>query len=138
MINVIPENDKKRKWFAILISTLLAGLITIWGIYGIGEYGIALFILTPLYIGMSTTILYGIKKGISKKAAAHYSFISLSILLICLFIFAIEGLICILMVLPLAIILTWLGSYIGYLFVDNGKTLSYYLSVYALFLRRLL
>jgi len=124
MINVIPENDQKRKWFAILTSTLLAGLITIWGIYGIGEYGIALFILTPLYIGISTTILYGIKKGISKKNSAQYSFISLTFLLFGLFLFAIEGLICILMVLPLAIILTWLGSYIGYLFFDNGKTKS--------------
>jgi hypothetical protein len=74
-----------------------------------------------LYIGISTTILYGIKNGITKKASAQYSFISLGILLLCLFLFAIEGLICILMVLPLAVILTWLGSYIGYLFVDNGK-----------------
>ncbi|MGN0003628.1 MAG: hypothetical protein ACI35V_09345 [Sphingobacterium composti] len=121
MITLLPENDQKRKVFSILVSTILAGLITIWGIYGIGEYGIALFILTPLYIGISTTVIYGLKKGITKKQSAQYSFTSLAILIICLFIFAIEGLICILMVLPLAILLTWLGSYIGYLFIDNGK-----------------
>jgi hypothetical protein len=120
-MNIIPENDQKRKWFAILFSILLAGAITIWGIYGIGEYGIALFILTPLYLGASPTVIYGSKKGITKKKSATLAFISLGIFIFSLFIFAIEGLICILMVLPLAIILTWLGSYIGYLLVDNRK-----------------
>jgi hypothetical protein len=67
MIHIIPKNHKKRKWFAILTYTLLAGLITIWGIYGIGEYGIALFILTPLYIGISLLYYMVLKMGLPRK-----------------------------------------------------------------------
>ncbi len=55
-------NDSKRKWLSLVITVAIAGLLTLWGIYGIGEYGMVLFILTPIFIGFGSTILYGYKE----------------------------------------------------------------------------
>lgn len=105
---------KKGKISAITITIVVAGLLTIWGIYGIGEYGIALFILTPLFIGVCSTVLYSRHQQITKKESRQIGFISLAIFTAFLFICAIEGFICILMAAPLGLFLTWLGSSIGY------------------------
>ena len=47
-----PENKNKqpnelRKWQAIAITLLICGALSVWGIYGFGVYGIALFVLPP-------------------------------------------------------------------------------------------
>lgn len=116
---ILPNNIKKRKWTAVGLTSALSGLLTIWGIYGIGEYGIALFVITPLFIGVSSTILYGYKMGITKKSALGISFLTLAVLASGLFVFAIEGLICLFMAAPAAILLTWLGSLIGYALLNK-------------------
>lgn len=61
-----PINEKPRKWTAIIVTVALAGLLTVWGIYGIGQYGIALFILTPLLIGAFPTLLFGYRRSVSR------------------------------------------------------------------------
>jgi hypothetical protein len=66
---ILPIDDYKRKWLAVGLTVIISGLLTLWGIYGIGQYGIALFILTPLFIGAGSTILYGLKKEITKRDA---------------------------------------------------------------------
>ncbi len=114
---IIPENDKKRAVLAITLTILIAGLLTLWGIYGIGTYGLALFVLTPLFIGGGSSILYGIKKGISLKKACRIGMLTLVIFTIFLIVFAIEGLICIAMAAPIGLGLCLVGSLIGYLVV---------------------
>ncbi|WP_369753668.1 hypothetical protein [Flavobacterium sp. WC2409] len=112
--NLILLNETKRKWFSITITVIIAGLLSLFGIYGIGEYGIALFILTPFLIGFCSTILYGYKNIITKSEAIWIGHITLAICTLALIVFAIEGLICIAMAAPIGIILTWIGSLIGY------------------------
>src|SRR3712207_5879792 len=107
---LLPESKEKRKWASIGVTIAIASLLTIWGIYRIGEYGMALFLLTPFLIGFSATTLYGYKKDISYGAALNVSFITLLILLACLLLFGLEGLICILMAVLPAMFLTWLGA----------------------------
>lgn len=97
----------------------MAGPLTIWGIYGIGEYGIALFILTPLLIGLGSTILYGFKRSITLKESRNIAFLTLLTFTIGLFVFAIEGAICIAMAAPIGVLLTWLGSLIGYAIINK-------------------
>ena len=111
-ISFLP--NKKRQWISISISVVIAGLLTIWGIYGIGEYGIAIFILTPFFLGFSPAILYGYKNTVSLNDCRKVSFLSITIFMAFLLVFAIEGLICIIMALPIGLICTWLGSLIAY------------------------
>lgn len=117
--NILPTDDKKRKWVSVGLTVVVTGLLTLWGIYGIGEYGIALFVLTPLFIGASPTILYGLKKQITKKEAFFIGLLALGIFTAGLLLFAIEGLICIAMAAPIGLLLTWVGSLIGYAIIDK-------------------
>ncbi|UTA67324.1 SRPBCC family protein [Emticicia sp. 21SJ11W-3] len=111
---LLPEDNRKRKWIAIVITVLIAGLLTLWGIYGMKQYGIALFILTPLFIGFCSSLLYGINKEITKSAAIRIGLNTLSAFVLGLLIFAMEGVVCIIMVAPIAIVMTMAGSLIAY------------------------
>lgn len=123
---ILPTNNKRRKWIAIGLTVIISGLLTIWGIYGIGQYGIALFILTPLFIGAGSTILYGLKNEITKKEAWQIGFLTLGVFTLGLLVFAIEGVICIAMAAPFGLLLTLVGSFIGYAILnkspDNAST----------------
>jgi hypothetical protein len=113
-------DDNKRKWISVWLTVVIAGLLTLWGIYGIGQYGIALFLLTPLFIGAGSTILYGLSKGISKGEAWRIALLTLAIFTAALLVFAIEGIICIAMAAPIGLFLTWLGSLIGYVIINKS------------------
>ncbi len=115
----MPTDDKKLKWAAVGFTVIIAGLLSLWGIHGIGQYGIALFVLTPLFIGASPVILYGIKKEITKQEAWQIGLLTLGIFMIGLLVFAIEGIICIMMAAPFAVLLTWAGTLIGYAIVSK-------------------
>ncbi|SEM45921.1 hypothetical protein SAMN04488505_104460 [Chitinophaga rupis] len=116
---ILPADDNKRKWTAVVATVIIAGLLTLWGIHGIGQYGIALFVLTPLFIGASPVILYGIKKEITKREAWQTGLLTLGIFMIGLLIFAIEGIICIMMAAPFVLLLTWAGTLIGYAIISK-------------------
>lgn len=113
--------ESKKKWMAVGLTVLLAGLLTVWGIYGVGEYGMALFVLTPIFLGIAPVIIYGIKKSVTYNQALQLGFLSLFGYVLGLMVFAIEGLICIVMMLPLGCLLTWLGIALGYAIVRKSS-----------------
>lgn len=123
---IIPTDQKKRKGASIGLTILFAAPMTIWGIYGIGEYGIALFILTPLFIGLASTIFYGYNRQLTKKEATQISLQTLGIFTLGLVLFAIEGLICIAMAAPIGLFLTWIGGLVGLSIINKrpNKSLS--------------
>lgn len=121
---ILPPDKQKRKWTSVLLTTLFAGLLTILAIYGIREYGIALFILTPLFIGLTSTILYGYKRELTKKEATQISFLTLGVFTLALVVFAIEGIICIVMAAPISLLLTWFGGLIGFSMVNQSPNNS--------------
>jgi len=123
---LLPVENPQLKWTAVGLTVVVAGLLTLWGIYGMEQYGIALFVLTPLLLGAGSTILYGLKKAIGWNQAWQIGFLSLGIYTAGLLVFAIEGVICIAMAAPIGLILTLLGSLIGYAVVrkmpDNATS----------------
>ncbi len=117
--NIFWGSDRKLKWLAIGITLFFSFLMTIWGIYGIGQYGMALFIFTPLFMGAAPVILYGLQRPVTQKQGFTLALLTLGIFTFLLLLFAMEGLICIAMVAPLAIALAWVGSLIGYVIVNR-------------------
>jgi hypothetical protein len=114
--------NQKRRWTSIAITFVIATLLTIWGIYGIGQYGIALFLLTPLFVGVCSTALYGYNNNISKESVFGVAATTLFLMILALFIFAMEGIICIAMAAPIALALTIIGSSFGYYLVSKKPT----------------
>ncbi|WP_018343924.1 SRPBCC family protein [Cytophaga aurantiaca] len=127
-------SSEKRKWISIVITVLIAGILTALGIYGIGQYGLALFILTPVFIGAGSTILYGYKTSFvkNKRIAAKVGFTALGIFTAVLVVCAIEGIICIAMAAPFGLLFTWIGTLIGYYVINQNNVNSF--SVFLLLL----
>jgi hypothetical protein len=118
---LLPANNTKRKWISVGLTVLISGLFTIWGIYGIGQYGIALFILTPLFIGAGSTFLYGYNREITFAQAVSIAFLTLGICTLALLLCAVEGLICIFMAAPFAVVLTLLGCFICHRLLKSNR-----------------
>jgi hypothetical protein len=117
---ILPLHRSKRKWTAIILSVIIATLLTLWGIHGYQEYGLALFILIPFLMGFSPVALYGHNFDITLNQSRQLSFLTLGIYTLGLLVFAIEGLICIAMAAPLGLLLTWLGSLVGFSLVQKS------------------
>lgn len=111
--------ENKSKLTAIGVTVIISGLLTFWGIQGIGVYGMALFVLTPLFIGMCPVIIYGRKRPVTTKQSRNIGFMTLGLFTIGLIAFAIEGVICIAMAAPIGLLLTWAGTLIGHSMVHK-------------------
>ncbi|SIO50138.1 SRPBCC family protein [Chitinophaga niabensis] len=114
--NIPPVNHQPRKWLAIGVTTVISWLLTAVMFYKFTDYGIALFIFLPLFIGFGTTVLYGYG---SKKPTSFGSFLKLGLLALLIYAtgllaLGMEGLICILMSAPIGIALSLTGSLFGY------------------------
>lgn len=108
-------------WIAVSATCILCGLLALWCIYGFRDYGVALFLITPLLIGTCSTIIYGYNREIKRSQGYKVSFITLGICTFALLVFAIEGIICIVMSMPIALLLTWLGSIAGHVILTRGS-----------------
>src|SRR5688572_24946260 len=102
-------NDK-LKWIAIGVTLVIAILLTVVGIYWIADYGVALFLILPVFMGACPAVIYGRKEHISSGQALWFGFITLGLYGFGLMVFAIEGLICIFMAFPIAMLFSSLGS----------------------------
>lgn len=124
MISTKTEKNSihASSWAAVLISAFVAGLLTVMGIYWIESYGMALFVLIPFFIGLSSTTIYGYRVGITTGKAWSLGLTTLAIYSFGLMLFAIEGLICIIMSLPLAIPIAILGSLAGQALIKKTLT----------------
>jgi hypothetical protein len=112
----IPPINRQRKWIAVGVITVISWLLTAIVFYQFEDYGIAVFILLPLFIGFGTATIYGYG---SKESISFGSFLKLGLLTLLIYatgllVFSMEGLICILMSAPIAIPLSLTGSLLGY------------------------
>jgi hypothetical protein len=112
---------KTKKRVAILIALAVAWLLTAIGIYGVGDYGMAVFIFIPFLLGFAPVIIYGYKNELSRRGAINLGMAASILFLFSLLAFAFEGLICILMALPLAILFAYIGSIIGFEIIASKK-----------------
>jgi hypothetical protein len=106
------------------VTLLVSGGLALLVIYGFRSYGMGLFFLLPLFIGLSATVLYGYHMPISRKQAAGISLLTLAIFASALLVFAVEGIICIAMAAPIAMLLTWIGSLTGYAILSRKRNRS--------------
>ena len=86
-----------------------------------GDYGLTLFLFAPVLMGFAATIIYapgGGKPFWKCLVVSLYYFLFITVLVMA---FAIEGLICVAMSLPLALPLDVIGVLAAYLFTNHFK-----------------
>lgn len=110
---VLPENTLILKAIAVIVTVCISLPLTWWIIYVLGVYGITLFLLIPVLIGVSSTTIVGLKKEINKKEAWNIGFITLCAFSLVLFIMAFDGIICMIMAAPIGLLLTKIGTLLG-------------------------
>lgn len=101
-------------WLAVGITSIAAWLLTLWCVYADGQYGIAMFVLLPIFIGAVPALIYSRYETPTWGKAKRMAFAALGIYALGLLVFAIEGLICIVMAAPFGAILTLVGAGIGH------------------------
>lgn len=110
-MNQIWNKTNYKSWIITLVIVQVLGYISI---NYFGDYGWTVFFLIPIILGFLPPFISGRKIKLSKTDAYNLSFVAFIFASLLLLIFAIEGLICLLMASPLLLLAGWIGSYFGY------------------------
>lgn len=112
---------KNIKSISVALTILITFLIGFLSIEIFKNYGWTVFVFAPVLIGFLPTFIVGKVDAISKGESYKLGFITLAFSCFGLLFFAFEGIICIVMSLPIFMLLVWLGSYLGYYFSTKQK-----------------
>jgi uncharacterized membrane protein YhaH (DUF805 family) len=110
----IPQSEFGSAAMGIAVTALLAVIEIVISTTGLGKYGWGLFVGIPFFLGLNSTMIYGYHYPRSIGKCVLVSLLSVGLVGLALVGFAIEGVICLAMALPLAIPLALFGGLIGY------------------------
>jgi len=129
----MKEKIKNNIWIiSVMVAIVIGYAIGFLSIYYLNEYGWTVFTLIPFLLGLIPSLLYGTTKGISKMGSIKIGLATLGIFCATTLLFAIEGIICIIMASPILAISTLIGSLTGYWIVKTRAANRK--KVYSLFL----
>jgi uncharacterized membrane protein YhaH (DUF805 family) len=111
---VIPNSEFGSAAMGILLTVVLAVLFTFLSVYGMGQYGWGLFLGIPFFLGLNSVLIYGFHRPRSFGKCVLVSIFSVLLAGAILFAIAVEGVICLIMAAPLAVVLALIGGIIGY------------------------
>ena len=111
---LIPEGEFGSAALGVLVTVALSVLITTLSANGLGSYGWGLFVGIPFFLGLNSVLIYGYHQPRSLGRCLLVALLSTALVGISLFAVAVEGLICLIMALPLAIVLALFGGFIGF------------------------
>jgi Polyketide cyclase / dehydrase and lipid transport len=111
--NIAPKINR-RAIIAIGLTCLMGWAFAYLATNLFREYAFGLFIWLPFVMGASSTLIYGFNKTNKRSKLFIISLLTLGIFCLGLLLFAWEGIICLIMALPVGLFFTWLGHLIGY------------------------
>jgi uncharacterized membrane protein YhaH (DUF805 family) len=112
---LIPKSEFGSAVLGIVVTAAVSVLLAALGATGLGNYGWGVFVGIPFFLGLSSVLIYGFHEPRTLGRCLGVATLSLAIVGLTLFGIAVEGLICLVMALPLAGALTLFGGFIGYL-----------------------
>ena len=83
------------------------------------EYALGLFIWLPTVMGAVSTMIHGYKNPVKRVILRNIAYISLLIFCLGLLVFAWEGIICMVMAAPIALLFNYFGFLIGYTIIKS-------------------
>lgn len=129
---LIPRSQLGSALSSIALTSAIGIVFTLFGTAVIGAYGWSLFAALPFCLGLFAVLLHSYHGPRDYGTCMSVALLPVGIVGLLLLLVAIEGLICIVMAAPLALVLAWLGGSLGYYIVGNywgAKTGSAMLSV---------
>src|SRR4051812_6757212 len=110
----LPEEGGRS---AAIVSCITAPIVlglTVLAVKVLKNYGLGLFIGMPFILGLVSSVLHGVRKPRSMVECMTVATFSVLVAAVTFVLFAIEGILCVAMLLPLAIALALLGAAVGY------------------------
>lgn len=104
---------------AVVIALLLGYAIGFTSVYFFEEYGWTVFVVVPFLLGLVPALVYGSQKKLSRVEALKMAFATLGIFCLSTLIFAVEGIICIVMASPILALSTLIGALAGQALIDS-------------------
>jgi len=129
---VIPRSQLGSAVLSIVVTTAIGLLFVLLGTAVVGAYGWSLFVALPFCLGLFAVLLHSYHGARDYGTCMSVALLPVGLLGLLLILVAIEGLICILMAAPIALVLAWLGGSLGYYIQGNywgAKTGTAMLSV---------
>lgn len=114
------SKDIIRAIISISLTCIVGWLSSYLAIYVFKDYQFGLFMWLPIVMGIVSTITYGYKNPKTKKELRVISTYALFIFCIGMLLIAFEGIICLLMAAPIAIIFNRIGYRIGNVILREG------------------
>lgn len=111
---LIPESEFGSAAFGVLATAFLTALEIVFTTNGLGEYGWGLFVGIPFFLGLSSTLIYSYHRPRPLSKCLLVASLATALVGATLFAVAVEGFICLVMALPLALALALFGAFIGY------------------------
>lgn len=103
-----------RIFFAAVFPPVAGTILTALGAIVIKDYGWTLFVLLPVFLGLSSTLIYSANGDKTYWKCLLIALLTIPVIGFAIMLFAIEGLICLAMALPLAVPLIAIGVAIGW------------------------
>jgi hypothetical protein len=111
---LIPQGEFGSAVFGVVATVFLTALEIVFTTNGLGNYGWGLFVGIPFFLGLSSTMIYSFHRPRSLGMCLVVATIATGLLGATLFALAVEGVICLTMALPLALVLAVFGAFIGW------------------------
>ncbi len=117
--SIIPRSGFGSAVVGVVVTTLITVGVTTLSAVGLGNYGWGLFVGLPFCLGFSSVLVYGYHQPRSFGRCLLVSLASVGLAGAALIAVAIEGLVCVVMALPLGVVMGLLGGTIGYFIQDR-------------------
>jgi len=111
---IVPKSKLGSAFLGLIVTAILTVLGTALSTQLLGNYGWGLFIGLPFCLGLTSVLIYGYHQERSLKSCFGVAMLSLGISAGALLAFAMEGIVCLIMAIPLAVPLALLGAATGY------------------------
>jgi hypothetical protein len=115
LARIIPESAVGSAAISLLITVPLGVCMVFVGTQLLANYGWGLFVALPFTMGFAAALIYGVRRPRSLSACIGVASLSVGFLGLALLASAIEGMVCLMMALPIAWPLAALGGSFGYL-----------------------
>lgn len=115
----IAQTGFRSALFSVVVTAVLGILLTFLSVHLLREYGSTLFLGVPFFLGLTAAAVRGTRPGATLRECIAAALLSLCLTGMVLLIFGAEGVVCLLMAMPLAILEGLLGALIGYAFASG-------------------
>ena len=113
--DMVPESELGSAAVSLIFTVPFGLAVAVFGAQMLNSYGWGLFVALPFVLGFASAVIYGMRRSHGLWSCIHVACMSTILLGAALLALAYEGMVCLVMAMPIAIPLAAFGGACGYL-----------------------